>query len=57
VLWINPGRQLSPTQLLAHSSPGGMGKRIKRVKGRKLVSGDKDSLIGKEKAVHASKLK
>ena len=35
--WCNPSQQLSPTQLLAHSSPGGLGERIRRAKVRKLV--------------------
>jgi len=37
VLWFNSSRQLSTTQLLAHSPPSGMGERIGRVEVRKLV--------------------
>ena len=29
MLWFNPGRQLSPTQPLAHSSPAGVGENWK----------------------------
>jgi len=34
-----------------------MGEKIRRVKVRKLMCWDKDSLIGKAKAVHVSKIK
>lgn len=34
--WFNPKGQLSPTQLLTHSPRVGIGKRIGRVKARKL---------------------
>ena len=57
VLWFNSSWQLSPTEPLAHSTPGGMGERIRRVKVRKLMGWDKDSLIGKAKAVRTSKAK
>ena len=53
--WFNPSQQLSTTQLLAHSPTGGMGERIGRVKVRKFMGWDKDNLIGKAKAAHASK--
>ena len=59
--WFNPSQQLGPTQPLTHTpshpTPGGVGKKIRRVKVRNLVAWDKDSLIGKAKAVHASKAK
>ena len=35
--WLKPIRQLSTTQPLVYSLPGGMGERIRRVKVRKLV--------------------
>ena len=55
LLWFNPSWQISTAQLLA---PSGMGERIGRVKVRKLVGWDKDSLKrGKAKAVHTSKAK
>ena len=57
VPWFNPSQQLSPTQPLAHSPLSGNGERIGRVKVRKLVGWDKDSLIGKAKATHTSKAK
>lgn len=41
VLWFNPSQQLSNTQLLAHSLLAGWGKRIGRLKVRKLVCWDK----------------
>lgn len=44
VLWVNPGGQLSTTQLLAlfpHKLPVGWGKRKERIKVRKLGSKDK----------------
>ena len=56
-LWFNTSWQLSTTQLLAHSPPGGMTERIGRVKVRKLVGQDKDSLIGKAKAMRAIEVK
>ena len=52
---FNPREQLSPTQPLAHSHHSGMGERIGRVKVRKLVGWDKNSLIGKAKAAHMNK--
>ena len=55
--WFKPSWQLSTTQLIAHSPHGRIGERIRRVKERKLVGSDKDSLIGKAKATHASKAK
>ena len=48
---------LSPHQLLTYSPTNGMRKRIRRVKVRKLVGWDKDSLTGKAKAVCTSKAK
>lgn len=44
-LWVNPGKQLSLMQLLAHSPK--QGGRIRRVKMRDLVGWDKDTPIGK----------
>ena len=55
--WFNPSQQLSTTQLLAHSPCVGIGERLGRVKVRKLVGWDKDSLIGKAKAARTSKVK
>lgn len=40
--WVDTSLQLSATQLLTHSPPGGMRKRTEA---RKLVGQDKDSLI------------
>ena len=37
VVWFNPSQQPSPTQPLAHSPLVGWGKRIGKVKVRKLV--------------------
>ena len=46
VSWFNPSRQLSTTQPLAHCPPTpGMRERIRK---KKLVSWDKDSLIGQK---------
>ena len=59
-------RKLSPAQLLplsplhppqAHPAPGGKEGRIRRVKMRKIMGWDKDSLTGKAKATHTSKAK
>lgn len=55
LLWVDSGRQLSPTQLLPHSFPQGMGKRIKSV--RNLMGRNKDGLIGKAKTAYAGKAK
>lgn len=44
-------------QSLTLSSTNGNGERIGRVRGGKIVGRHKDRLIGKEKAVHASKEK
>ena len=52
--WFKPSRELSPTQPLA---PWWDGERIVRVKVRKLMGWDKDSLISKAKATHTSKAK
>lgn len=53
--WFNPGRQLSLTQSLGHSLPGGIRERIGKVKVRKLICWDKSSLLGKAKATGTSK--
>ena len=53
---LNPSWQLSPTQPFT-TPPGGMGERIGRVRVRKLMGWDKNSLIGKAKAAHTSKAK
>ena len=55
--WFNPSQQLSTIQPLTHSPLGRMGERIRRVKVWKFEGWDKDSLIGKAKAAHASKAK
>jgi len=50
LLWVNPSRQLSTTQLLAHSlppAPVGQGKRKGRVKAIKFVDREKNCLISK----------
>lgn len=52
--WLNPSWQLSPTPPLARS-PRGMGQRTGRVKVRKPLGCDKNSLI--VKATHASEAK
>lgn len=52
VLWLNPSGQLSPTQALAHSFPW---ERIRMVKVKQLEGWDRNSLIGKTKAVHTAK--
>ena len=57
LLWVDPSRQLSPTQPLARSPHSGMEERIRRVTVRTLVGWDKDSLIGKAKATRAGKAK
>ena len=57
MLWFNPGGQWSPTQMITHSPPCGVGERFGRVKVRKLLDWDKDGLIGKAKIVCASKVK
>lgn len=68
ILWFNPGRQLGTRQPLTHSSPRGVGKRIKKeevrksysfkkVEVRKLVDSDKDALIHKGKAACTSQAK
>lgn len=56
-MWFNPSWQLSPTQLLTHSPHVWIGERIRRVKERKFMCWDKDSLIAKAKAIYASKVK
>jgi len=38
VLPFNPSRQVNNTQLLAHAPTSGMGRRVGRLKVRKLVS-------------------
>ena len=53
----NPCWQLSTTQPLAYCPPWWDGERTGRVKVRKLMGWDKDSLVGKAKAMHASKAK
>ena len=53
--WFNPSKQLSPTQLLAHSPHNGTEERIRRVKVRKLMGWDTNSLKSKAKALCASK--
>ena len=55
--WFNPIWQLDTTQPLAHSPLGAIGDRTGRVELRKLVEWDKNGLIGKAKAAHASKAK
>jgi len=55
VLWLNSSRQLSTRQLLAQSPLRWDGDRIRRAEVRKRMGRDKDSLIGKAKAVCASK--
>ena len=57
MLWFNPSWQLSTTQPLTHLPHSGIGERIRRIKVRKLMGCDKDSLIGKAKATHSSKAK
>lgn len=57
LLWFKPSWHRSTTELLAHSPTNGTGERIRRVKGKKLVGWDKDSLAGKAKFMHASKAK
>lgn len=53
VSWFNLSQQLSTTQPLAHFSTIRILGRIGRIKVRKCVDWDKDSLIGK--AMHTSK--
>jgi len=57
VSWFNPNQQLSTTRPLTHCSHTGVGERVGRVKMRKLLGWDKDSLIGKAKATQVSKAK
>lgn len=54
VIWSS--RQVKNIHALAHSLLSGMGKRMGRVKVRKIVRWDKGSLIGKAKAAHAIKV-
>lgn len=51
---FNPSWQLCPTQPLTHFPSSGIEERIIRVKVRKLVGWDKDSLIGKYKIIKKS---
>lgn len=49
LLWFNPSHLLLPNST--------MGRRTRRLKLKKRVVWDKDSLISKSKAMHASKAK
>lgn len=51
--WFYSRQQQIPP--LTHSLTSGFGEGIRRVKVRKLVVGDKDSLIGKAKTAHTGK--
>lgn len=57
MVWFKSSWELSPTKQLAHSPLGRIGKRIRKVKMRKSVGWDTDSLIGKAKTMHKRKTK
>ena len=47
-MWFSPSQQLSTTQLLAYSSPGGVGRRMEKER-QSLVGWGKDSLLGQQR--------
>lgn len=56
LMWFSPRLKPSPIEPFAHT-PGGIGKKIGKVKVRKFMGWLKDSLIGKAKVVHGNKAK
>lgn len=57
MFWVNPSKKIGTSQLLPYSPHSGIKERIEKVKVRKLMSGNKDILIDKRKAMCARKRK
>lgn len=55
--WFYPSQEPSPTEPLTHPHTSSIRGRTGRVKGRKLMGLNKDSLVGVAKAMHESRAK